>query len=150
MHKQNNEINNSDGVSKDTVYSEMYAEMRRFRDYELTAATWYVVILLAILGAILTLKFGSTQSGLSQLLSTNLPLRLIIAGFATLIGVSGCYSVIYGSSRYHELRKYVDGHLEPEWKKEKFKPKRRKIVPLHFVLLVQILLVLAIDIAVIM
>ena len=57
-------------VSKDTVYSEFYNEMRRFRDYELTASTWYMAILLAITGFILSAKFDSgqsTQSNLSQL-----------------------------------------------------------------------------------
>jgi len=32
----------------------MYQEMRRYRDYELTVATWYTTILLAVLGFVLS------------------------------------------------------------------------------------------------
>ena len=146
MHKPNNEVNRPDEVSKDTIYSEMYAEMRRFRDYELTISTWYTVILLAILGAVLTVKFGSVQPNLSQFISTNLSIRLLIAGFVILLGFSGCYSTIYAFQRYRELRKYVDDNLEPKWKK--FKPKERKVTPREFILLTQVLLVIAIDIVI--
>lgn len=64
--------------------------MRRYRDYHLNVATWYTVILLAVFGEILTVKFGSVQPGLSQLLSTNLAVKILIAVFTTLIGISGC------------------------------------------------------------
>ena len=145
MYKKDNIKSNSNNeVSKDTVYSELYTEMRRYRDYELTASTWYIVILLAILGAILTVKFGPVESDLSNFFKFNLLIQLTIAGFATLIGVGGCYSVIFASLRYHELRKYVDRNLEPKWKK--FKPKERRVGPHYFILLTQALLTIAIDI----
>lgn len=90
MPKQNNERKEPNEVNKDTVYSELYSEMRRYRDYHLNVATWYTVILLAVFGEILTVKFGSVQPGLSQLLSTNLAVKILIAVFTTLIGISGC------------------------------------------------------------
>lgn len=52
--------------------------------------------------------------------------------------------MLYASWRYDELRKYVDDYLEPSWKN--FKPKKMKITPQEFMLLTQILLVIAIDI----
>jgi len=146
MNKQNTIVNNSNEVSKDTVYSELYAEMRRFRDYELAVSTWYTAILIAILAALLTAKFGAVQSDFSQILGTNFLNRLLIVGFVTLIFSGGCYSVIYSHQRYNELRKYVDECLEPEWKK--FKPKKRKVTPREFMLLTQALLLIAIDIIV--
>ena len=143
MYKQDN--NNSDEVSKDTVYSEMYAEMRRFRDYELSISNWTILILLAILNAILLLKLNFNQSALSQLFNSNLLIRFIIAGITTFIGFSGFYSVIYAFSRYRELRKYVDDHLEPEWKKRQFSSETRKIGPRQFILLVHVILIVITD-----
>lgn len=142
MCEQSNKENKSDEVSRDTVYSEMYAEMRRFRDYHLNVASWYTVILLAILTAVLTMKFGSGQPGIFQRLGTNLLVKISILVFATLLGMSSCRSIRYASKRYDELRKYVDDHLEPLWKD--FKPKRVKFTPQFFMLTTQILLVLAV------
>ncbi len=146
MCEHNDKENKPDDVSKDTVYGEFYTEMRRYRDYQLNVATWYTAILLAILSGVLAMKFGSTQSALFQLLSANWIVKVLIAGFATLIGISGIYSILYSSWRHDELRKYVDNHLEPNWKE--FKPKKRRVTPRGFLLLTEALLVIAIDIVV--
>lgn len=39
----------------DAVYQELYAEMRRYRDYELTIATWYTTLLVGIAAGVATL-----------------------------------------------------------------------------------------------
>jgi len=137
-------MENCNEVSKDTVYSEFYAEMRRFRDYELTISTWYTAILLAVLGAILTFKFGPTSSELSHLLRTNLLIKILLAGVSSLIGISGLCSVIYASRRYHELREYVDKNLEPKWKK--FKPEYKKWGPRQAILMTFFILIIITDI----
>ena len=135
MDKEQIKINNSDEVSKDTVYSELYAEMRRHRDCEITISTWYMVILLGISGAILSVKFGSNYPELSQFLNNSWRIRSLITLFVLLIGFSGWYSAKFASQRYHELRESTD-ILEPKWKKENFTtPKKKKITPLCLILL---------------
>ena len=44
-------------VSVDTVYSEMYNEMRRYRDYQFSNAKWHTTSFLALIGAILAAKY---------------------------------------------------------------------------------------------
>lgn len=46
-------------ILNESIYSELCNELRRYRDYELTAATWYTAILLALLGFYASAKFGS-------------------------------------------------------------------------------------------
>ncbi len=133
-------IENSDEVSKNTVYSELYAEMRRYRDYELIVSPWYTMILLAILGAILTVKFGTTESKLYELINRK-EIKFIVFVVVTFIAFSICYSLWYVSQRYHELRKHAD-KLEPEWNKLKLKP--MKFAPSLLMLTIQVILTIAI------
>ena len=135
-------IENSDEVSKNTVYSELYAEMRRYRDYELVASPWYTMILLAILGAILTMKFGATESKLYEFINRK-EIKFIVFVVVTFIGFSICYSLRYVSQRYHELREHAD-KLEPEWNKLKLKP--MKFAPNILMLTIQGILTIAIDV----
>jgi uncharacterized membrane protein len=142
--KDNIKSNSNNEVSKDTVYSELYAEMRRYRDYELIASPWYTTILLAILGAILSVKFGVNPSKLSELIN-RIEIKLIIFAVVTFIGFSICYSLWYVSQRYHELRKYVD-ELEPKWKK--LKSKSMKFAPNVLMLIIQATLTVIIDVTI--
>jgi len=119
-----------DEVTKDTVYSELYQEMRRFRDYHLNVATWYTVILLALLGGIFTIKYSSDFSNISRLF-TNLLVKFLIIGFTILLGFSGIFSILFASDRHDQIREYVNTHLEPTWK-PKFEPHKFKIFNLNF------------------
>jgi len=127
----------SNEASKDAVYSEFYEEMRRFRDFELNVSTWYTNILLAILAGIIALKVGA---GICP--NTNPAVEFVIIIVVILLGYSSYYSIKYANRRYRQLRKYVDENLEPDWKD--FEPEKIKIVPRHFILLTQVLLLISI------
>ena len=76
-----------DKITPDVVYQEMYQEMRRFRDYELTAATWYTTILLAFLGYVFQFQ--------DQDLLANGIAKFFISALAALIGFGGIFSIEY-------------------------------------------------------
>lgn len=137
------QTNSDSKVPHETVYSELYNEMRRYRDYELTAATWYTVILVALLGFIISAKYGADDSlaKFVQICAVQGSTVLI----STILGVSSCYSVWYADRRYRAIRKIVDEHLEPKWVQEAFKPilSQKAIRPRCFIYLVQLLLVVA-------
>ncbi|MCX9076077.1 MAG: hypothetical protein OIN88_15745 [Candidatus Methanoperedens sp.] len=132
-------------VSKDTVYSEFYNEMRRFRDYELTASTWYMAILLAITGFILSAKFDSGQSTQSNLSQLFIAYRSHIFFLIIIIGGSALFSICYATRRYRELRDYADGNLEPEWKKKTFKHRKHKYFNPRNAIILSLIVVLVID-----
>ncbi len=101
-------------VDQNTVYQEAYAEMRRFRDYEITASTWYITIQLALFG-VLTLSNGKLP----------FQMRCIAIFLSMLIGVGGAYTVYYAHVRYKSLRDLVDNTLEPHWYNEMWKDIKR-------------------------
>ncbi len=135
MSEEQNGKSASNEVSKDTVYSELYIEMRRFRDYELTASTWYTAILSAILVALLSVKFGAgATTQLSEFLSRYQIIRIFLVISVALIGFSGFFSVLHVARRYDKLRDYVDDNLEPKWKKNFRPPKRGIFAPSTFIM----------------
>ena len=89
-------------ISDDCYYQEMYQEMRRYRDYELTAATWYTTMLLAILGFIVSKDHGILDD----------KYKYSIMGLSMLIGFGGAFSVHYVSLRYRQIRDHIK-KLEP-------------------------------------
>ncbi len=46
------EANKIPKAGPDEVYSQLYHEMRRHRDYELTTSTWHMLLLLGVLGGV--------------------------------------------------------------------------------------------------
>lgn len=126
-------------IKENLKYTEYYNEMRRFRDYELTASTWYSAILLAILGFIISEKFNP-KSSLAHLLSMNTSAEIFVAIVVTLIGSLGIYCICFVSYRYQELRTYVTEFMEPS---DSFVPKIIHFQPRHAIILTQVILILA-------
>lgn len=133
-------------VNTDTIYQEMYQEMRRYRDYELTSSTWYTAFLIAILGFLVTVVYGNNNfPQLRCLLTSNLYFQLFISGAITLLGCASVYSVRYVNLRYKEIKDYVFNEpatkqfFRPDW--HTFSPKGRRIKPVcliyidHFLIL---------------
>jgi uncharacterized membrane protein YidH (DUF202 family) len=125
-------------VSADIVYQEMYEEMRRFRDYELTSSNWYTAILLALTGVILTIKNTDGESSISVLLAQNSLLKFGLSFLALILVTSGIFTALYASSRYYSIREWVNENLEPTWKN--FNPPVKRIKPIHAIVFVQIVL----------
>ncbi len=127
--------------SPDTVYAERYNEMRRYRDYELTAATWYTAILLGVLGLIVTAKFGDigTTSLLAKSLSSSTTIQFLVAGAITLIGGGSFYSVRYVHFRYNELWNHTRATMETSW--SKFTPAEMNIRPRHIIYMTHIIII---------
>lgn len=128
-------------VSRDTVYSEHYNELRRYRDYELTASTWYTVILLGALGFIISAKFGGDipPKPLGIALTNYFPIQFFVALVSTMIGGASLYSIRFANLRYQELRNYMAQHLEPSW--WTFTRVRRKPTPLDTIYFTQLVII---------
>ena len=129
-------------VDVNTVYSEMYTEMRRFRDYELRVSTWYTTILVAIVGFLAKQRFdevieAESMAPLSQKSVWESVLVLIII---TALAFASCFSVWYASRRYFTLRDWMNENLEPEWTKSL--RGKATVGPRHVIYIVQLLLLL--------
>jgi hypothetical protein len=145
--KEQTEMDSDGGtqVSREAVYAEVYNEMRRYRDYELNASTWYTVILLGILGIIVSARFGGQVGQPSQLASNlqdNLLVQSIVAIIDVIIGGASLYSIRYANLRYHQLRNYATNNLEPDWHKNAMPNVLGKIrySPLHTIYLTHFLI----------
>jgi hypothetical protein len=134
-------LSKNEKISNEAVYSELYNEMRRYRDYELSASTWYTAILIALLGFIVSVKYGSSDP--VSTFSHIWYFQVLVLLISTILGVSSFYSIWYANKRYSEIRKIVDEHLEPKWVKEAFKPilLQKRVRPRRFIYIIQILLV---------
>lgn len=140
-------------VSTDTIYQEMYQEMRRYRDYELTSSTWYTAFLIAILGFLAKVVYGNNDfAQLRCLLTSTWYFQLFISGAITLLGCASVYSVRYVNLRYKEIKDYVFNEpatrqfFRPDWRT--FSPKDRRIKPVCLIYIVHFL-ILAISNAII-
>jgi hypothetical protein len=89
--KKSKNLESHEPVSADIVYQEMYQEMRRFRDYELSASNWNSAILLALAGALLTLKYTNTESPVSILLSQNGFIKFGLSFLFAILVASGIF-----------------------------------------------------------
>lgn len=127
-----------DPVSADIVYQEMYEEMRRFRDYELTSSNWHTAILLALAGVILTLKNTNEVTPISALLSQNSLFKLGLSFLAFILVSGGIFTALYASSRYNHMREWVNKNLEPTWKT--YNPPSKRLKPIHAIVFVQTIL----------
>jgi len=128
-------------VSSDIAYQELYQEMRRYRDYELSASTWYTTILLAILGGILAAKYGNPA--LIQLFRECF-VKFIAAFIVLIVGGSGVWSIYFSHRRYRHIRDYVFDKklkIEPDWK-EKYTPENIFPEPRHLILITQFMLII--------
>ena len=154
LHNSSTPVN--ENVSKEIVYQEMYNEMRRARDYEISSSTWYTTLLTIFLALIFTIKFGVTQNTkiielsassvknifteTASMLSINqFILKIGLTLIIIVIGFLSISTVIYAGKRYREMRNWVDKNLEPDWKK--FTPHRYLIEPNLNIVLVQIFVI---------
>jgi hypothetical protein len=140
----------TDSVSRDAVYAEMYNEMRRCRDYELTASTWYTAILLAVLVLFVSIKYqadpvsGISQYGkLADALQGDRFVQIAIVLIVTFFLGASIYSIRCMNLRYQELRGYTTAKLEPMW--SEFSPITRRFTPFNAVILTQLIIVLITD-----
>jgi hypothetical protein len=93
-------------VGADVVYAEMYQEMRRIRDYELSFAKWSMTLLISVAGGFLAL----TSRGLPPTRGLRFSVYVVLCIIA-----SGASSVVwYAHTRYEEMRKFMDSQ-EPIW-----------------------------------
>lgn len=138
-----------DRVSRDIIYSEMSEAELRHRNYETETARWYTTILVAILGFILSSKFGEPTSGVAQLLSRN-PLGCVTVAqvtfaivVSTIAGLS-CYSIKFYHLQHKAYERYVDTLLELEevTKRTDILKTLPKLKPRHLLMGTQTLLAL--------
>jgi membrane protein YqaA with SNARE-associated domain len=127
----------------DTVYREFYNEMRRYRDYEFQSSTWYTAMLIAILGFLISVRFGKPAdlTVFGAAVANNCLVKLALILGTGVLGGTSWFLVRYASHRYEELRKYAN-ELEPEWKVETFVITSWRITPRHVLYVTQVMLVL--------
>jgi hypothetical protein len=102
-------------VSPDTVYTQVCTELRSYRDHELTVATWFTSILLALLGSVVAGKYAAAGSPLGVALERCLFLKWFLAATPVLLGAFGAWSIGSAMRRYGKLRKWVTATLEPNF-----------------------------------
>jgi hypothetical protein len=127
-------------ISKEVVYQEMYAEMRRSRDYELTSSTWYTTIFLALILAILNLKFGNNPS--ITTLMQNSSFKIVTSIVFYILAFGSIYPVWYSSNSFKVMREWTNDH-EPSWKISSFTPFSKKITPAIVIMVTQFVLLIA-------
>ena len=108
--------NTPDKVKSETVYGEVYNEMRRYRDFEFTSSTWYTALLLAAFGFLIATRYGETASRFDLILATSCTLKLLVVLGAAIIAATSNFLVWYSHQRYRELRDWTNNALEPSWK----------------------------------
>lgn len=109
-------------ISRDVYYQEKYNEMRRHRDWQLNAANWCTIILLAIIAGFVSLTQGESQIetlfGLCGIVIFKICAVLIIITIVVL----GSKIVDHSANRYSHLRKWVSDYLEPSVNGNKYVP----------------------------
>ncbi len=126
-------------VSVDTMYEQLYIEMRRYRDHEQWVATWYTTILLAILAAAM---HSWTKDGSQELLHAMHYWHIMcIAIGLGLLSYAMTWLILYTNRRYNDLRahvkKYYDNIAQPRFDLARMWPRGyvRTLIPLWIVTL---------------
>lgn len=106
-------------VNRDAVYAQLYFEMRRYRDYELTAATWWTALLVAILSGLLWISAasGAAQNILVPILR-DFRVKTLMTVPLFLFGLGILHALHYTNLRYQVLRRFCDKELEPAYSVE--------------------------------
>lgn len=118
----------------DEVYSQLYQEMRRHRDYELTTSTWHMLLLLGILGLVLNTVYGGNPycpSVLAQWFIEHAWTQRLTAILFSVVAISCIFSISYSNTRYHDLRAFTE-HLEPKWK-DTLNRRKMKVTPVRII-----------------
>ncbi|MDY7080068.1 MAG: hypothetical protein SXV54_24575 [Chloroflexota bacterium] len=130
-------------VPQSSIYSKMSDAAMRHRNYETETAKWYTTILVAMLGFILSSKFGTPDSGVAHLLSKNLPTQVTFTVVVFSIALLSCYSIQFYHLQHTRLERYIDTLLEPgEAKRRTDILKMPKLKPRLLMMGTQILLAL--------
>ena len=126
----------SEKIPPEIVYQEMYQERRRYRDYELTASTWYTTILTAILGYV----FSSQDN---SLLAIGL-VKTLVSLLVSIIGFAGIFSVEYVHRRDEEVKNYIKENfkLQHLFKPDDFRFKPYNVI--EFTLLCLVLFIIGV------
>jgi len=120
-------------ISNESILTEIYNEMRRYRDKQMEYQLWFTNIMLGIIAGIFTLK--NTANGNALLLQYKYILSIVLSAFTIII----CRLQIYMNTRYFELRHIVD-EVEPNWKKGI--RKKTILKPPHYYIVLNILFLL--------
>jgi ATP/ADP translocase len=107
-----------DTISSDIVYQELYNEMRRFRDYELSISGWYTTIILGITGVIITIKAALYSSGKSETIFDYPLLKISLVAVIIFLVAASVLSVLYVWYLNKQLRAFTRAALEPDWNRE--------------------------------
>ncbi len=138
-----------------TVYSELYNEMRRYRDYELTSSAWYTIYELAILGFITSNNYANISGNIQIVVlkyKIGVIIHILVLIVSTYIFIAACHALWFTKNNYTPMRQFVKdkfdnnkGAIEGDILQELIQVMpNRKIVPLHFLYGVHVLLLFAI------
>jgi len=114
--------------SIDSIYEQKFIEMRRHRDYEIRASTWYTTILTSVIIGICILKFGTFNQ---RFFYSNADMAFLYFGINILVAIlsfAGAHTVWYSNKRYQEIRSWMDTHMELV-NEHKFSPIKHIVKP---------------------
>jgi len=136
--------NNDKKISYDIMYQEYMAEMRRFRDYELSSSTWYTAFIMAINGFFINIMYGNDFYNFKKIIESNTLIQICIATLIILFGFSGVFSVRWAKIRYEKLKNFVfNNDVNKKYIPDdyNFTPdSMTKLRPVSFIYIVQIIL----------
>jgi hypothetical protein len=93
----------------EAVYSQLYEEGRRYREWERQAAVWSTTLLSALIAGLVALSSRSTPFMLGD--GQKVFIAALLAGFAAIT----CLMMWFVAWRYHQIRDLLD-EIEPAWK----------------------------------
>jgi hypothetical protein len=96
----------NDELSINTLYTQWCTDLRRHRDYELTAAVWFSALQIGLATAA-----GRLPDPLTNALRVDITAKIIWALLVTLIGLSGVLAVAYTKERTRQLASFMNNGL---------------------------------------
>lgn len=91
-------------LSVDTMYEQLYIEMRRYRDHEQGVVTWWTSILLAVVAGMM--HFSTREQGIHYGVRVGLVIALVWLSSAMTCLID------YTNRRYHDLRKHTNKYYD--------------------------------------
>jgi hypothetical protein len=112
-----NENDTRNKIDAKVAYEQIFHEMRRYRDYELTVATWWNTVLLALFSGIIWAK-SQAAGNFAYTLSQSWTANFLLTAFVLAMGAGILHSLRYTSVRYSTWRSTINQFEEPDLVKE--------------------------------
>ncbi len=91
-------------LSVDTMYQQLYTEMRRYRDHEQGVVTWWTTILLAVVAGMI--HFSTQEQGIHY------GIRVVLVVSVVCVSSAMTCLIAYTNRRYLDLREHTNEYYD--------------------------------------